>query len=154
MQTRGGLSDATGHRLWRSERLKNHNKRVAFGQARKELATARTAEQNISVDADRNDKMAATSAKDVETAKKTAECVWVVEHATLGKKVCCEAGGVTRFGGSSVLPWGASWLIASVGESFEMLSVMVIGSLVVRRSDQALCGLQVLRLSPPLRGEV
>ena len=24
--------------------------------------------------------MAATSAKDVETAKKTAECVWVVEH--------------------------------------------------------------------------
>ena len=26
--------------------------------------------------------MAATSAKQVETAKKTAECVWVVEHAT------------------------------------------------------------------------
>jgi hypothetical protein len=24
--------------------------------------------------------MAATSAKQVETAKKTAECVWVVEH--------------------------------------------------------------------------
>ena len=41
MQTRGGLSDATGHRLWRSERLKSHNKRVAFGQARKELATER-----------------------------------------------------------------------------------------------------------------
>ena len=57
------------------ERLKSHNKRVAFEQARKELATARTAEQNISVDADRNDNMAATSAKDVETAKKTAECV-------------------------------------------------------------------------------
>ena len=63
-----------------SERLKSHNKRVAFEAARKELATARTAEQNISLDGERNDNMAATSAKDVETAKKTAECVWVVDH--------------------------------------------------------------------------
>ena len=68
--------------MWRNERLKSHNKRVAFEAARKELATARTAEQNISVDGERSDKMAATSAKDVETAKKTAEAVWVVEHAT------------------------------------------------------------------------
>ena len=34
---------------------------------------------------------AQTSAKDVEAAKKTAECVWVVEHATR-----CEVVGRER----------------------------------------------------------
>jgi len=34
--------------------------------------------------------MAATSAKDVETAKKTAECVWVVEHATRCAAGCAD----------------------------------------------------------------
>ena len=40
--------------------------------------------------------MAATSAKDVETAKKTAECVWVVEHATRCPDNGCGVAGCAK----------------------------------------------------------
>jgi len=43
-----------------------------------------------------NDNMAATSAKDVETAKKTAECVWVVEHATRCPDNGCGVAGCAK----------------------------------------------------------
>ena len=36
---------------------------------------------------------AQTSAKDVEAAKKTAECVWVVEHATRCPDKDCGVAG-------------------------------------------------------------
>ena len=40
--------------------------------------------------------MAATSAKQVETAKKTAECVWVVEHATRCPDGGCGVAGCAK----------------------------------------------------------
>ena len=40
--------------------------------------------------------MAATSAKQVETAKKTAECVWVVEHATRCPDKDCGVAGCAK----------------------------------------------------------
>lgn len=40
--------------------------------------------------------MSATSAKQVETAKKTAECVWVVEHATRCPDNGCGVAGCAK----------------------------------------------------------
>ena len=39
---------------------------------------------------------AQTSAKDVEAAKKTAECVWVVEHATRCPDNGCSVAGCSK----------------------------------------------------------
>ena len=38
----------------------------------------------------------ATTAKDVESAKKTAECVWVVEHATRCPDAGCGVAGCAK----------------------------------------------------------
>ena len=52
------------------------------GQVRLARKFCRAADAIAEQNRNYNDKMSATSAKQVETAKKTAEAVWVVEHAT------------------------------------------------------------------------